>query len=553
MAFITAQNERTLNGIPLDAYQAPLGEAMGAAFDQATYDNPTNQLQRFAERYRADQPEIVTDPLTGEVVSEGEAPKRLDRETAKARIAEAGIKYEVPEDGISEKLLELIIRDKREALRREQILARAPGGVVSGSLQFAAALGASILDPLNVASAFIPVVPQARVASMLTRAGTSTLARAGARAQIGAIEGAVGQAMLEPLMAYSAMDDQIDYTALDTLRNIAFGAAIGSTLHVGLGGVRDRFFPAARPLIETDLEPTSAAAIVSRMNPETHQAAMKAAVAQSATGRVVDVDAVVRLDPAPEPGESLYRGVKTVGQESSRGVVYTTPDRATAAAYAGGTGTILDLSLAKGNELDLSGLPSVADLEDVMRLLAAKVGESRAQRALLHVRTNSADQLDTYTVLRSKDAVDALREAGVDVVRFKQLTGDDGVETVTVAVLNKDLLQEAGAPRGMADAQPAPRDLSGVRAAANRSVQPEASRAVDMRAAADAEAQLAEAPKSYDLEAAQKELTEAMDDLKATAEQLGMEPGLKAFDDQLKRANQYEKALEAAAVCGARG
>jgi hypothetical protein len=562
MSFVTASDEKIINGISLEAYQAPMGEVLGAVVDQTFYDNPTNQLLRMKERSAVTprEAEQVIDPFTGEVLGESKAitPDMLDAETARSKIAEAGIKYQVPETGISAPLLDLIIRDKRDAMRREQIMARAPGGVVNGSLQFAAALGASILDPLNVASAFIPVVGEARFAKMMAGAGTGAFARAGVRAQVGAIEGAVGQAMIEPLMAMSASDDQIDYTAADTLRNIAFGAFMGSTIRAGGGAIKDKFFssPSAKPVVESDLKPTAAADIVSRMNPETHQAAMKGAIAQAASGRMVDVDAVTKLDPAIKETEDLITWAS--------GTKITTESGAPLRVYHGTNADFKDFDRMVEGEFGeghyFATSAENAEKWGMRKTLGlteegvAYTGEGVNIRPVYLNMKNPAGEADVKAVKKEigkdwtpKQVTEKLKEKGFDGV-WSPL--DDELVVFSPSQIRSSMDADM---RGMADAQPSPRDLSGVRAAAERSSLPESSRTADMKAAAEADAQLKEAPPDYDLEAAQKELTDVMNDLKATAEQLGVEPGLKAFDDQVARAAQYEKALNAAAVCGVRG
>ena len=52
-------------------------------------------------------------------------------------------------------------------------------------------LGTQVLDPVNVAMAFMPVVGEARYGRMLAAAGESVLGRAAVRAGVGAVEGGV--------------------------------------------------------------------------------------------------------------------------------------------------------------------------------------------------------------------------------------------------------------------------------------------------------------------------------------------------------------------------
>ena len=98
------------------------------------------------------------------------------------------------------------------------------------------AIAGSFLDPLNIASAFIPAVGPARAAAMAAKFGKS-----GSRAMKGAIDGAVGAAVLEPLIIGAAAAEQDEsYTLLDIFLNVAVGSALGGGLHVGFGKISDR-------------------------------------------------------------------------------------------------------------------------------------------------------------------------------------------------------------------------------------------------------------------------------------------------------------------------
>src|SRR5690606_9225885 len=77
-----------------------------------------------------------------------------------------------------------------------------------------------------------------RYAAMLGRAATP-LARAGVRAGVGAVEGAVGAAIIEPLPLIAAQMDQTEYGLSDSLANIALGGLLGGGLHTVGGAVSD--------------------------------------------------------------------------------------------------------------------------------------------------------------------------------------------------------------------------------------------------------------------------------------------------------------------------
>jgi len=215
-------------------------DAAEAAFDQAMFENPTSAARRIGELNRAEQGDVISPayPAYGipERRAEPETPL-LTAEQARARIKEEGLDLTVDDAGIRAGALDILIERKREETKRKFILDNAPASTVP--VQLLAGFAASALDPINVASAFVPVVGEARYASMLARAGQSVAARAAVRAQVGAIEGAVGAAMVEPLILYASARDQADYDLTNSLLNVAFGSALGGGLHSAGGLLGD--------------------------------------------------------------------------------------------------------------------------------------------------------------------------------------------------------------------------------------------------------------------------------------------------------------------------
>src|SRR5690606_34825012 len=214
-------------------------DAAEAAFDQAMFDNPTNAVRRIGELTRAEQGRVVQQayPAYGipERRAEPETPL-LTAEQARARIKEEGLDLTVDDTGIRAGALDILIERKRAEVQRKLILDNAPASTVP--VQLLAGFGASVLDPINIASAFVPVVGEARYASMLASA-TSRAARLGVRGRVGALEGAVGAAIVEPLVLYASAQDQADYGAVDSLLNVAFGSVMGGGLHSAGGYISD--------------------------------------------------------------------------------------------------------------------------------------------------------------------------------------------------------------------------------------------------------------------------------------------------------------------------
>ncbi len=217
-------------------------DAAEAAFDQAMFENPTNAARRINELTEAEQGAVIRPAMTARgytspaVRAEPETPL-LTAEQARARIKEEGLDLTVDDAGIRAGALDILIERKREETKRKFILDNAPASTVP--VQLLAGFAASVLDPINVASAFVPIVGEARYASMLARAGQSVASRAAVRAQVGAVEGAVGAAMLEPLILYASARDQADYDLTNSLLNVAFGSALGGGLHSAGGLIGD--------------------------------------------------------------------------------------------------------------------------------------------------------------------------------------------------------------------------------------------------------------------------------------------------------------------------
>lgn len=171
---------------------------------------------------------------------------RLTQDAANQQFKDAGIKHSAPVDGYTQSAVDILVKRQRNQQLMREVDAATPYSWAGTPLRGGAMLLAGLADPLNVASAFVPVVREARVASMLAGAG-SGLARAGARAAIGAAEGFVGAAALEvPTYGLrTAMQD--DYTLTDSLINMAFGTALGGGLHAVGGAIGDHISGGINP------------------------------------------------------------------------------------------------------------------------------------------------------------------------------------------------------------------------------------------------------------------------------------------------------------------
>lgn len=262
----------------------------GAAFDEAFSTNPSTSLARMEGLTQEQEgravvmgPESYLAPNQARL--EPDSPL-MSAQDARDRVDSLGLKLTIPDQGIRSGALDVLVERQQAQLARQQVLARAGS---SFGTQLTAGLAASIIDPINIASAFVPVVGEARYAAMLGRAATP-LARAGVRAGVGALEGTVGAAIVEPLPLLAARQDQTDYDLSDSLANIAFGAVLGGGLHTVGGAVSDRL----RRNIATESEVAPAVG-GTRLAPESVESVASRSPSLANFDKVFDSDPITAL------------------------------------------------------------------------------------------------------------------------------------------------------------------------------------------------------------------------------------------------------------------
>jgi hypothetical protein len=260
------------------------GWATGTAWDESLTFSPTTSLYRSAQQAATGANATVPDdPVLGlERIANNQPPPLLTPEQADEQY---GIEGELTfssgdyAKGVREEEAKLLRKWKEEEIARRDILARATPGFVPGAARFAAGMAATVVDPINLASAFIPVLGEARFAALAGKVGLT-----GARVARGALEGAVGAVAVEPIILLQARSEQADYDMYDSLLNVTFGTLVGAGLHAGGGAVKDLIV--GRP----DLTPEVAPVIPA----EVHDTALRGAVAAVAEDRPVEVADLVR-------------------------------------------------------------------------------------------------------------------------------------------------------------------------------------------------------------------------------------------------------------------
>lgn len=263
----------------VDAIPATTGEVLRAQGAQAINDlgfwrqgrinerDIENQESRFGIGLRG------TFSQTGDVTEVEPRSRVLSPEEANETFGLDGkLTFDAP---VSENFAQEMARLKREEMTRQDVFRRAQGGAAEWTGRIGIGLAASILDPLNVASAFIPVVGPTRYAMWL-RGASGLGQRTAIRSGVGALEGAVGAAAIEPIMIGQASAEQADYTMADSLLNIAFGTVLGGGLHAAAGAIGERISGGFARQVEN-------------LPIEEKEAALRSAVAALGEGRPVDV------------------------------------------------------------------------------------------------------------------------------------------------------------------------------------------------------------------------------------------------------------------------
>ena len=130
--------------------------------------------------------------------------------------------------------VDILVKKRLDDIKKQNIISRGPQNVAAKTSYFFSGLGGDFSDPINIGLSFVPVVGQARFIKMVGKYGKTQ-----ARFRRGLIEGGVGNTAFEPIYASTAISEQREYGAINSLYNIGFGALLGGGLQLGLGKVGD--------------------------------------------------------------------------------------------------------------------------------------------------------------------------------------------------------------------------------------------------------------------------------------------------------------------------
>ena len=202
-----------------DQYQTKLGETLEAVAADNWNFNPLSSIGTYYDLQSARSQARETNQVP------------LLKENLNKEYADIGLFFK---DDEYQSVVDIMVQEKKEERERQSIIARGPKGFAVGAAKFATGLSVSLFDPINIAASFIPVFGQARFAGLVARQGFSK-----ARLAKGVTEGAVGAAVVEPIVYGVAKTVQADYGLADSFLNITFGSILGGGLHVGAGKLKD--------------------------------------------------------------------------------------------------------------------------------------------------------------------------------------------------------------------------------------------------------------------------------------------------------------------------
>tara|TARA_R110000751_G_scaffold54334_3_gene117021 strand:+ start:11017 stop:12312 length:1296 start_codon:yes stop_codon:yes gene_type:complete len=222
-----------------DQYAQTLGDVLGATAEETWARNPLSS---------------TADLIGLKAAALNDNSPLIPKEDLNKEYGDLGLSFEEDE---YQSVVDIMVQEKEAERQRQSIMARGPQGLGVGIAKFGVGLGVSMLDPINVASAFIPggilklgnkakamfagkgakVAPTTLETQMAKQVVEKGFTRA--RFKKGFAEGAIGAIAVEPLVLSAANELQADYGLVDSFLNVTFGSIMGGGLHVGAGKLKD--------------------------------------------------------------------------------------------------------------------------------------------------------------------------------------------------------------------------------------------------------------------------------------------------------------------------
>ena len=382
------QDDPNLRNQYHDFAKAGTLDVLGATLDETLYYNPLNALDRLAEQKLGSGRE-------GRLLSAEEF-----RESEYFRPG-----LEAGDEGITTGLAALLADRYDERADFQSTLSRSRGGIGLGAAQFGVAIAGSFADPLNIASVFIPSVGAARFASLSARYGVGR-----SKIATGVIDGAIGAAVIEPVVIGAAVAEQDrDYGLMDSFMNIAVGAGLGGSINALTGGI-------------------SSFGRYTRQRRLARLKAVEADQAQRISIKQVMNDEEVNLSPIEESVQSRTEAADAVVSEKR--VVYQTDGTPVEVEVldVDNDGNIT-VRTAEGEEknLDASDLRSKSPFDEDFQLIDEIMGRD------INISEMDDEFLESFLDLQ-KRSLDRIREFAADGIEDNRLGTPEAFEANITAL-----------------------------------------------------------------------------------------------------------------------
>jgi len=522
------------------------------------------------------------------------------------QLTDLELDLKIPDQGLTQNQFDYLVEIQQRQNRYNSVLSRAPTGLLSKAALLGTAFAVSALDPLNIASGFIPFFGEARYSALLANS-VGKFGKAVSRAKVGFVEGSLGAATLEPLNYGLSKYEQRDYTLGNVLENIMFGGVLGGGLHSGVGSIYDAFAKNKPIQLAEPIEGNGR--IITKINPDLRNAASRVAIGQVMGGYFPNVESILRLDPNYE-----------ILNQQWRTILYNNPTRFDPTQQVTITGRqVIPFDPLSPPVLTInskSPAPEIASVQNPRSVLSMTLapsvtgaGEFRsftsraeAEKRQSSVFRRSGEVLaikqtnDGRFVLLRQFADKPLRDGNGSIIAFKtERAAQKGIKNITslkdknltpvpfldngvlkfalfenpdqrfieAAKLNPDFvefeLNDKNTTQTIPLTEPNAEQVAAIQKAAQEQVKISQMRLADMETVQRAETiyKLASAMenRSIDLPTAEKEAAEYEQMIRTDYINRGMEDELKelsAMDDLIKDTDNFSKAIESAFNCTVR-
>lgn len=573
---IFTQGPRQRHSLFLEDFEAPLSDVLGGVSEDAWLRSASPSIIRYRELEDAagrSRP-VTRSRELAEPMATPELPDRLSKEDAQEYLKRYDMSLPIPEEGVTREWLDMQIGNKRRELRIADLHNRSPEGFWPGVLKIGTALGTAMLDPLNITTAFIPILGPARYTAALK--GASGLAgRAAVRTKFGVVEGAFGAAILEPIVYGQARKEFAEYDFVDSLMAVGFGTVLGGGLHVGAGAISDAIAKGLNPRLVTKPAADGPAPIpkmLQEWSPKERREGLQVALSQILNGKHVDLDPYTAL--RNELGEVRPKTMDAARRQAAQELAPQLREQLAPLAGKRLTATEVkqlkkELKLVDATPEDLTAANKALDAEYTKRAnriqrdekVSRRAAENRARKEIAQEKeklkqTRNDLQKDKVAARKRIEDQLAAHEEGVAAgVELHALERGEVPESArdTVRTRARELMTQDRFAQNKVSA--AVRASIGqkwddvVRQARTqdqvpgRLHEPETVRAMDE--------QLKEAPKTEDSAAVQAEIADVMIEAQELGEATGvrLDKTFEAYDARIAEVNTYEKAMRAAVSC----